>query len=311
MVQVRASGRDADAANGHAAVKVAPLAARGPIMLDGDRLSSLRGPGLAARARAVATRRGEAPRIGLIAFADASGRGAYSGRKIRACAHAGVEARRLLVPFGSDTDATLHSMHRFVASARLDAVFLEFPFPEGVDGDALIDAIPPALDVDIMTPARSARFMAAEDPRPPLTVAAGLALLDGYTIDIGGRSWAVLGDDLPFTHMFAEALVRRGAGPGTVVLPGAPDLEARVASAQLAVVSVGRPHFLPASLLAADAVAIDVGYFNAGGRGDIDPGPGIGHLAAFSPVPGGIGPMTISVLIERVIEFAEGTDRAY
>ena len=97
----------------------------------------------------------------------------------------------------------------------------------------------------------------------------------------------------------------RGAGPSGVVFPDAEDLAGRLADALLAVVTVGRPGFLPSTALADGAVAIDVGYFNPGGRGDIDTRPGVGHLAALAPVPGGIGPMTISLLIERVIEFAE------
>jgi methylenetetrahydrofolate dehydrogenase (NADP+)/methenyltetrahydrofolate cyclohydrolase len=275
------------------------------VILDGEKLSARRAPALARRARAVATRRGTPPRLALIAFADAAGRAAYSAKKVRACAAAGVEAVPLIVPFAGSTETVLASMRQLRDGAPVDAMFLEFPFPAGIDGAALIDAIPPSLDVDIMTAARIDCFLSGEDPRPPLTVAAALALLDAYGVEISGRSCVVVGDDAPFTRMFAEAFARRGAAPATAVAPDAADLAERLSRARIAIVSAGRPGFLPASWLADGAIAIDVGYFNPGGRGDIDPAPGIGHLAALSPVPGGIGPMTISALIERVIESAE------
>lgn len=79
-----------------------------------------------------------------------------------------------------------------------------------------------------------------------------------------------------------------------------------LAAAPLVIVAVGRPGILSALQLAPDAVAIDVGYFNVGGRGDIDLAGGASHLGALAPVPGGIGPMTVSYLLERTISIAEG-----
>jgi methylenetetrahydrofolate dehydrogenase (NADP+)/methenyltetrahydrofolate cyclohydrolase len=78
-----------------------------------------------------------------------------------------------------------------------------------------------------------------------------------------------------------------------------------LAECRLVVVSAAHPGIVSAGWLAPDAVAIDAGYFNEGGVGDIDVSDGFGHLRALAPVPGGIGPMTISMLIERVIERAE------
>lgn len=281
--------------------------ASGPIILDGDALSRERVPGLTVRAAAIQSGRGRPPQVALIAFADATGRAAYADRKVRVAASAGVAAVPLFLPFGTSTGEALHSMRVLFDGTPLDAVFLEFPFPDRIDGDALVDAIPQALDVDIMTPARIERFTTGADPRPPLTAAAALALIDGYGVDIGGASGLVVGDESPFTLMFGEALVRAGAGACSVVPPAAADLKVRVGEADLVVVAAARPRVLRSSDLATGAVAVDAGYYNAGGVGDIDTSPGIDHLAAYAPVPGGIGPMTISVLIERVIEFAAAT----
>jgi methylenetetrahydrofolate dehydrogenase (NADP+)/methenyltetrahydrofolate cyclohydrolase len=217
----------------------------------------------------------------------------------------GVKATQLVVPFGSDTAAALRSVRHALEDETLDAVFLEFPFPPGIDGDALTEVIPPALDVDIMTAARIRAFMDGADPRPPLTAAAALALVDGYGVGIAGRACAVVADDSPFARMFAQAFERRGATPARLVSPDSAHLAGDLADAEVAIIAAGRPGLVPTSLLAGGAVAIDAGYFNPGGVGDVDVSAGLTHLQAFAPVPGGIGPMTISALLDRVVEFAE------
>jgi methylenetetrahydrofolate dehydrogenase (NADP+)/methenyltetrahydrofolate cyclohydrolase len=136
-------------------------------------------------------------------------------------------------------------------------------------------------------------------------VSAALLLLDDYDVSIDGLSGIVVADDHPFSRMLRAALARRGAHMGSLVDPSATDLDARVRSAELVVVSAASPGLVQSTDIAPGAIAIDVGYFNPGGRGDIDPAGGFDHLAALCPVPGGIGPMTISALLERVVLFAE------
>src|SRR5690606_18700673 len=144
-----AGGRVAEDLNTRWGSAVAGTGARTTtVILDGDDLARRRAPILTRRAQDIAGRRGQAPRVALTAVADEEGSAAYSGRKLRACAAAGVEVRPLIVPFGSGTGDALAAMRRLLVEERVDAVFLEFPSPPGVDGDTLIDAIPAALDVD-------------------------------------------------------------------------------------------------------------------------------------------------------------------
>jgi methylenetetrahydrofolate dehydrogenase (NADP+)/methenyltetrahydrofolate cyclohydrolase len=103
--------------------------------------------------------------------------------------------------------------------------------------------------------------------------------------------------------MFREELTRRGARMGDVLALDDAHASAVLSDAGLVVVSVGKPGAVDATGLARGAVAIDVGYFNPGGRGDVR--GDTSHLSAIAPVPGGIGPMTVSMLIERTILFAE------
>lgn len=240
-----------------------------------------------------------------MAFADASGHAPFVGRKLRACAAAGIDVVPVLLPQGTTDRAARRSVREALAAQPLDGVFLEFPFPDDIDGEALSAMIPEAIDVDIMTEGRIARYFADRGAPPPLTVTAGLDLLDGYEVDIAGRPGLVVGPDIPFTRMFCEAFARRGASMGPVVAPDDPALRRRVQAAGVVVVAASEPDLLRSTDFEPGTVAVDVGYFNPGGRGDIECSGGISHLAAIAPVPGGIGPMTVSVLVERVIDFAD------
>jgi methylenetetrahydrofolate dehydrogenase (NADP+)/methenyltetrahydrofolate cyclohydrolase len=157
-------------------------------------------------------------------------------------------------------------------------------------------------------------------------------LLVAHDLDVEGVDTVVVGPATDFNRMFAEALARRGArvsppqalpepAPGEADRPPAPAAWAamrdRLAGAGLVVLSAGVPHAVPARWLAPGAIALDAGYFNPEGRGDLDTGTeagdvegrgvhGLAHLRALAPVPGGLGPMTVSVLVERVIARAGG-----
>jgi methylenetetrahydrofolate dehydrogenase (NADP+) / methenyltetrahydrofolate cyclohydrolase len=260
---------------------------------------------IAGRAAAVFDRRGRPPRLVIVAFRDGHGRVPHVDRKIRMCAAAGIAVTPLVIPSGVHTHDALARMRRVLDDGLFDGVFVQFPFPAAIDGGAFASAIPVALDVDIMTPVRSARFMSGIDTLPPVTVSAGLLLLEEYDVSIDGRRGIVVADESPFSLMFRAALVMRGAEMSGLVAPTAPDLDQRVHDAGLVVVAAGTPGLVRSATLSRGAVAIDAGYFNPGGHGDIDLSGGIEHLAAIAPVPGGIGPVTVSALLERVVLFAE------
>lgn len=281
-----------------------PAQAAAAVLLDGRRLAEERAPGLAARAERVARERGRPPRLLLVAFAGPDGRAPSAEIKLRACAATGIEVAPRVLPASATTDDVRRAIAEGLAAHAPDAAFVEFPFPDGVDGDAVMAAVPEPLDVDVMTPGPIRRYLVEGAGAPPLTVAAALALLDRFGVSVAGMDGIVISEPSPFAEMFAAALERRGARMRPLVPPTAPDLRARVHEARLVVAAAARPGLIDARALAPGTVAIDAGYYNPGGRGDIDTTAGTAHLAALAPVPGGVGPMTVSMLLERVIEFA-------
>jgi methylenetetrahydrofolate dehydrogenase (NADP+)/methenyltetrahydrofolate cyclohydrolase len=277
-----------------------------PVVLDGVTLAERRAPLLAERAAAVRGRRGHAPAFVIVAFGDDRGHVPHVARKTRMCAAAGVAATPLVMRPDVPTGEAIGRMQDAVNHGRFDGVFVQFPFPGTIAGDAFAAALPVELDVDIMTPVRTARFMNGHAALPPVTVSACLLLLDAYGVSIVERRGIIVADESPFSLMFRRALSLRGARMQELVGPTAPDLIERVGAADVVVVAAAAAGLVHSAMLSPGTIVIDAGYFNPGGRGDIDVTGGIDHLAALAPVPGGIGPMTVSSLIERVILFAEG-----
>jgi methylenetetrahydrofolate dehydrogenase (NADP+) / methenyltetrahydrofolate cyclohydrolase len=274
----------------------------GPILLDGRALARARQPELARRAGAVTSMRGLPPRLALVVFGPHDEVPPFIGRKLRACEAVGVEAVPMVLPYDLSS-LRAREVVQGLADLRLDGIFLEFPFPEHIDADDVVEAMPEAKDVDVMTSARTRQYLADGAGQPPVTVEAALSLLDEYDVDVDGLDGLVIADASPFAEMFSEAFARRGARMRPLQPPTSAAVHVR--DAQLVVSAAARPALLRSEELAPGAVVIDAGYFNPCGRGDIDTSGGTAHLRALAPVPGAIGPMTVSMLIQRVIEAAE------
>lgn len=274
-------------------------------VMDGFSLATRRVEALRRRAGSVHTRLKRAPRMALVAFGDELGRALHVARKLKAAAAADVDAKPLILPPRATTNDALRAVATLADDPRVDGIFLQFPFPSGIDGDTLAAALPAAKDIDVMSPTLSAQYLTDESALPPVTVSAALALFDDYHVRISGRTGVVVAEDSPFARMFRLAFARRGAETMRLLSPDAPDLQDRVKRADLVIVAAGRPAIVRSEHLTKGTVVVDAGYFNPGGQGDVDVAGGTRHLDAIAPVPGSIGPMTVSCLIERTIVFAE------
>jgi methylenetetrahydrofolate dehydrogenase (NADP+) / methenyltetrahydrofolate cyclohydrolase len=274
------------------------------ILLDGLKLAAARAGGLHARASQVTRARGRAPTLVLIAFGR-DGAAPWLNRKLSACAAAGVHTVPLIIPPRIRPADAAAMMGETLRRADADAVFLQFPFPSDFDERPLIDMIPDNLDVDVMTPSCVQEYFANVSALPPVTVTAAIEMFSAYDVVLRDRPGIVVADDSPFASMFAKALSRAGAKMSPLVSPRAPDLVEQLRGAQLVIAAAGRPKLINAADIGHGAAVIDAGYFNPRGIGDIDATSGVGHLDAYGPVPGGIGPMTVSALIERSIRFSE------
>lgn len=279
----------------------------GAVLLDGVRLARERRSSLRERAARVVARRGRAPALGIIAFGEGDGPAPHVARKVRAAAEVGVEVVHLVVRPGTPAREARDAIQRLAHDARrpVDGIFLQFPYPDESFAETLEAGIPEAMDVDVMSPGHVRQYFDDAEALPPVTVSAALELVDAHGIPIQGRRGIVVADPSPFARMFRLAFARRGAEMSELLAPDSVALGRALREHDLVIVAAARPGLVDASSLSAGTIAIDVGYFNAGGRGDIDVRGGIDHLEAIAAVPGSIGPMTVSCLLERTILFAE------
>lgn len=275
------------------------------IILDGVRLATRRLPSLVVRSRAVVQRRGRAPRLGILAFAAADGRAPHVAGKVRAGTTAGVEVVVRVVPWAAGVDQARRVLETLVRDDDLDGLFVQFPYPDAAWGAQLEAMIPALVDVDVMSPETVKRVLNGIEPLPPVTVSAALELLDAHGVRVAGRRGLVIAEPSDFAAMFRLAFVRRGVQMLPLMRSTDTTLPERLREVTFVIAAAGLPGSVRADQLAPGTVAIDVGYFNPGGRGDFDIDEGIAHLDAIAPVPGSIGPMTVSCLVERTILFAE------
>jgi methylenetetrahydrofolate dehydrogenase (NADP+) / methenyltetrahydrofolate cyclohydrolase len=276
------------------------------VILDGTALAARRRSAITARAADVLLRRGQPPTLLIVAFEDEERRVPHVAKKVRESRDLGIHTVLLAVAPDESTDDVLTAMRRATAEHEPDAVFVQVPIPDELDSAAIISGIPHSRDVDVMTPGRVARYLESATEFPPVTVEAAMTLLDAYDVETVGRRGVMVAAGSPFAHTFREALIRRGARAVDLLDPSDARLDQRTARADLIVAAAGVPSLLQSASLSPRTVALDIGYFNAGGRGDIELN-GIEHLDAIMPVPGGVGPMTVSVLLERVVQFAEAS----
>ncbi|HHC08492.1 MAG TPA: bifunctional methylenetetrahydrofolate dehydrogenase/methenyltetrahydrofolate cyclohydrolase FolD [Actinobacteria bacterium] len=233
----------------------------------------------------------------------------YVRNKRRAAEEAGMRSIDVRLPATATQAEVEATLERLNADPRVDGIILQLPLPEGLDGQAAVARIDPAKDADGLHP-RNLGLLVLERPGPrPATPAGILRLLRYYEIPTAGRVAVVVGRSFLVGRPLALELGARGVD-ATVVqahskTPALPELCRR---GDILVAAIGRPRMIDASYVKPGAVVIDVGInrVDEGLVGDVD-AESVGEVAAaITPVPGGVGPMTIAALLENTVALAEG-----
>lgn len=225
----------------------------------------------------------------------------YLERKRRACADLGIEPFLTHLPADTTTRTLAESLAALGRNEAVDGILLQYPLPPQIDARAPFDAIPPAKDVDISTSANLARLQRDESPQWPCVVEAAHIVLREYAAPVAGRSALVIGSDELVASPLALLLASLGARVGRADADDL-DLRFRVATADLVATAIGRPEFIKTDWLKPGAVVIDTGLNPgpSGPVGDVEASAGL-RAAYLTPVPGGLGKLTLALLVERTI----------
>lgn len=249
-----------------------------------------------------AARRGRAPLLCALAVDPDPGERSYLGIQSRVARQAGIVYRTEILDGGSVTEDVVRSVRSLCADPEVDGVFLSLPLPAHVDTEAALEALDPQRDADAIGRTSLSRLMLSDRARKPATARAVLAILGEAGLRVAGSQVTLVGRGRTAGLPILLALMHAGATV-TVVHRADPDLPARVRQAGILVTAVGQPGLIRAVDLKPGSVVVDVGTCEEGGilKGDVEP-EAAEVCAAFTPVPGGVGPVTTAFLMQGTLE---------
>jgi methylenetetrahydrofolate dehydrogenase (NADP+)/methenyltetrahydrofolate cyclohydrolase len=229
----------------------------------------------------------------------------YIGLKQKAATAAGIVSTDLRLPADISHGALIAQVAELNADDDVDALLVQLPLPGHLDEAQVIAAIDPRKDVDGLHPVNAGQLLLGRPTLVGATPVGILAMLDEHAIPLDGARAVVIGRSDIVGKPVAQLLVQRNATV-TVCHSHTRDLDRHTLDADLLVVAIGVPGFVTADLVKARATVIDVGInrTEAGVVGDVD--PAVADVAAYmTPVPGGVGPMTIACLLENAVRCAQ------
>ncbi len=227
----------------------------------------------------------------------------YVRMKAKRCEEAGMRSVRVELPATTSTDELVHEIGKLSEDDSIHGILLQHPVPQPIDKRAAFEAIPPAKDVDGVTSAALGRTVLGMPAFRPCTPMGIMSLLAAYDVEIEGLHAVVIGRSPILGRPMASMLINAHA---TVTLchSRTRELPAIVRQADLLIAAVGRPRFVQGDWLKPGTVVVDAGY-NPGNIGDVDFDSAIQVARLLTPVPGGVGPMTIATLIDQTADAAK------
>ncbi len=256
---------------------------------------------------------GIVPALALVSVGEDPASQIYLKRKTEACGQVGIEVRRVTIPAGADTRAVIDRLRALGDDREVDGILVQLPLAPPAEVQAVLDSIPPAKDVDGLHPVNAGRLAAGLPGFVPATPRGILELLRYYEIPLAGRHAVVLGRSNIVGRPLATLL--SGKSVNTTVTIGhsasGPALKDLARQADLLVAAIGRAETVTGDWIRPGAVVVDVGIHRMkaeGGTrlcGDVEATSVSQVASALTPVPGGVGPMTVAMVVANTVQAAE------
>jgi methylenetetrahydrofolate dehydrogenase (NADP+) / methenyltetrahydrofolate cyclohydrolase len=230
----------------------------------------------------------------------------YIDLKQKAAQEAGMDARDLKLPADTSEDELLATIAELNADDEVDGLLVQLPLPDHVDENRVIEAISPDKDVDGIHPINAGRLYLGRPTLVPGTPLGIMRMLDEYEIPLEGARAVVIGRSAIVGKPMAHLLLQRNATV-TICHSRTQDLERYTLDADVLVAAVGRTHLISPDMVKFGSTVIDVGMNRDEESrkvlGDVDPGA-MDEAAYMTPVPGGVGPMTIAMVLQNAVTAA-------
>jgi methylenetetrahydrofolate dehydrogenase (NADP+)/methenyltetrahydrofolate cyclohydrolase len=257
--------------------------------------------------RLVALReRGVEATLAVVLIGDNPASHVYVKNKIAACERLGIRSQKLTPPVDTSTEQLLGIIAALNADANVHGILVQLPLPPQIDAGAVLHAIRPEKDVDGFHPMNSGKLLAGAPGLRPCTPSGVMELLRRYRISLAGKRAVVVGRSDIVGKPMAMLLLQANATV-TICHSRTADLAAECRRAEILVAAIGRAEMLTHDHIADGAVVVDVGMNRVDGRltGDVLPAAMTEKSSFYTPVPGGVGPLTIAMLMANTVQAAE------
>ncbi|CAH0990176.1 Bifunctional protein FolD protein [Sinobacterium norvegicum] len=277
------------------------------LVLDGKTLSQQTEEQLKLRVEALKAKNGnQTPVLATILVGDDPSSATYVKMKGNACRRVGMESLKIELPTETTTEQLLAKIDELNKDENVHGILLQHPVPEQIDERACFDAIELTKDVDGVTCLGFGRMAMGEAAYGSATPAGIMRILEGYDIELSGKHAVVVGRSPILGKPMALMLLNANCTV-SVCHSRTQDLESHIRLADIVVGAVGVPELIKGEWIKEGAVVVDAGYHNTdkGGVGDIELSAITDKASAYTPVPGGVGPMTINTLILQTLQAGE------
>ena len=256
----------------------------------------------ARKVAVIKERTGVTPALATIIVGDDPASHTYVRMKRKRCRDVGMEPIRVELPLGTTTEELVTEVTRLAEDPCVHGILLQHPVPKPIDRRTAFETIPLDKDVDGVTSAALGRLILGLPAFSPCTPLGIMRLLREYDVELVGAEAVVIGRSPILGRPMASMLINAHA---TVTLCHSKtrNLANLIRRADIVIAAVGKPRYIKGSWIKPGAVVIDAGY-NEGIIGDVDFESALSRASLITPVPGGVGPMTIAVLIDQTINAA-------
>jgi methylenetetrahydrofolate dehydrogenase (NADP+)/methenyltetrahydrofolate cyclohydrolase len=278
----------------------------GAIILDGKAVAAKVRLEVAKRASEFAVRYGRRPGLAVVQVGRDPASSVYVRNKRKSSEEAGIESIAHDLPETAGQAELLEIVRALNHDERVDGILVQLPLPKGVDTNLVMDAVDPTKDVDGFHPVNTGLLAQKRPKLRPCTPFGVIRLAREYGIDLTGLRATVVGaSNIVGRPMALELMLARATV--TICHTGTRDLKGEVERAELVVAAVGKAGFIPGEWIRPGAAVFDVGINRtADGKlvGDVEFGPAAERAGWITPVPGGLGPMTIAMLLSNTMDAA-------
>jgi methylenetetrahydrofolate dehydrogenase (NADP+)/methenyltetrahydrofolate cyclohydrolase len=248
---------------------------------------------------------GLTPGLTVVLVGDDPASKVYVGQKEKACKEVGFKSDLLELSGATTQEELLEVIGRLNGDPSVHGILVQLPLPSRIDPDAVLEAIDPAKDVDGFHPVNVGHLVAGIPCMVPCTPLGVVRMLESYGIDLAGKHAVIVGRSAIVGKPMAHLLLAKDCTV-TICHSRTPDLASFTRQADLLVAAVGRPRLITADMVKPGAVVVDVGInrLETGLVGDVD-FEAVREVAGWvTPVPGGVGPLTIAMLLENTLTAA-------